>query len=75
MSLRSEKQGGGKLMVMSFEIVSICVWLWYFFQKRVVLQFIYSHLHKQHMLGLHVTDECLEQFFICFPTLLTMLMN
>ena len=35
----------------------------------------YSHLHKQHMLGLHVTNECLEQFFDCVPTLLRMLMN
>ena len=25
------------------------------------------------LLGLHVTDECLEQFFVCFPTLLRML--
>ena len=24
----------------------------------------YSHLHKKHMLWLHVTDECLEQFFV-----------
>ena len=30
----------------------------------------YSHLHKKHKLGLHVTDECLEQLFVCFPTLL-----
>ena len=36
--LKDRKAGGGKLMVMSFEIVSICVWLWYSFQKRVVLQ-------------------------------------
>ena len=35
----------------------------------------YSHLHEQHMLGLHATDERLEQFFVCFPTLLRMLMN
>ena len=27
------------------------------------------------MLGLHVTDECLEQFFVCFSTLLRMYMN
>ena len=27
------------------------------------------------MLGLHVTDECLEEFFVCFSTLLRMLMN
>ena len=38
--LRTEKQGGGKLMFMPFEIVSLCVWLWYFFQKHVVLQLI-----------------------------------
>ena len=36
--LRTEKQGRSKLMFMSFKIVSICVWLWYFFQKHVVLQ-------------------------------------
>ena len=35
----------------------------------------YSQLYKKHMLGLHITDECLEQFFICFPNLLRMLMN
>ena len=34
-----------------------------------------SHLHKQHMLELHVTDECQEQFFVFCPTLLRMLMN
>ena len=71
---RTEKQGGSKLMVMPFEIVSICVWLWYFFSETC-RSAAYSHLLKQHMLGLHVTDECLEQFFICFPTLLRMLMN
>ena len=69
--LRTEKQGGGKLMLMPFEIVSICAWLWYFFQKRVILQLI--HLHRLHMLRLHVTDECLEQVFVYFPTLLRML--
>ena len=31
--LRTENQGGGKLMLMPFEIVSICVWLWYFFSE------------------------------------------
>ena len=31
--LRTEKQGGGKLRFMPFEIVSICVWLWYFFRN------------------------------------------
>ena len=35
----------------------------------------YSHLHKYHMLGLHITDECLVQFFVCFPILLRMKMN
>ena len=39
--LRTEKKSGGKLMFMQFEIVSICVWLWYFFQKHVVLQLIH----------------------------------
>ena len=34
----------------------------------------YSHLHKKQ-LGLHVTDECLEQLFVCFPTLLRIMMN
>ena len=72
--LRTEKQGGGKLMVMPFEIVSICVWRWYFFSKTCRTA-NYSHLHKPHMLGFHVTDECLDQFFVCFPTLLRMLMN
>ena len=33
----------------------------------------YSHLHKYHILGFHVTDEYLEQLFVCFPTLLRML--
>ena len=71
--LRIEKQGGVKLMFMQFEIVSICVWFWYFYQKHV-LQLIHNNKNK-HMLGLHITNECLEQFFICFPTLLRMLMN
>ena len=72
--LRTEKQGGDKLMYMPFEIVSICVWLWYFFSETCRTA-AYSQLHKQHMLGLQITDECLEQFFICFPTMLRMLMN
>ena len=71
--LRTEKQGGGKLMFMPFEIVSICVWLWYF--SETCRTAAYSQLHKQHMLGLQITDECLEQFFICFPTMFRMLMN
>ena len=29
--LRTVKLGGRKLMFTSFEIVSICVWLWYLF--------------------------------------------
>ena len=72
--LRTEKQDGGKLMFMPFEIVSICVWLNFFFLETCRTA-AYSQLHKKHMLGLHITDECLEQFFICFPTLLRMLMN
>ena len=72
--LRTEKQGGGKLMFMPFEIVSICVWLWYFFSETCRTA-TYSQLHKLHMLKLHITDEGLEQLFICFPTLLRMLMN
>ena len=61
-------------MFMPFEIVSICVWLWYFFQKQVVLQLIHIYI-KKHKLGLHVTDECLEQLFVRFPTLLRIMMN
>ena len=61
--LRTEKEGGGKLKFMPFEVVSICVWLWYFFSETCGTA-AYSHLHKKHMLGLHVTDECLEQFFV-----------
>ena len=44
--LRTEKQGGGKLMFMPFEIVSICVWLWYFFKKHVVLQLIHIYINS-----------------------------
>ena len=65
--LRTEKHGGGKLMFMPFEIGSICVWLLHFFQKHVVLKLIHNYIN--------ITDECLEQLFICFPTLLRMLMN
>ena len=68
--LWTEKQGGNKLMFMPFEIVSICVWLWYF--SETFRTAAYSHLHKKHMLGLHVDDECLEQFYVCFPTLFRM---
>ena len=70
--LRSEKQDGSKLMFMPFEIVGICVWLWYFFQKHVVLQLISIYINSTVMLGPYVTDECLKQFFVCFPTLLRM---
>ena len=38
-------------MFMPFDIVSICVWLWYFFQEIVVLQLIHIYI-KKHMLGL-----------------------
>ena len=44
--LRTEKEGGGTLMFMPFEIVSICVWLWSFFQKHVVLQLIYKYINS-----------------------------
>ena len=44
--LRTEKQGGSKLMFMPFEIVSICVWLWYFFQKHVILQLIHIYMNS-----------------------------
>ena len=67
----TEKQDEDKLMFMPFEVVSICVWLWYFFSETCHTA-ANSHLHKYHMLGLHVTDECVEQFFACFPTLLRM---
>ena len=67
--LRIEKQGGGKLMLMPFEIVCICAWLWYFFQKRVIMQLIHIYINCT------CSDECLEQFFVYFPTLLRMLMN
>ena len=46
MPLSTEKQGGGKLMSMPFEIVIICVWLWDFFQKHVVLQLIHSYINS-----------------------------
>ena len=72
--LRTEKQGGGKLMFTPFEIVSKCVKLCSFFSETCRTT-AYLHLHKQHMLGPNVRDECLEQFFVCFPTLLRMLMN
>ena len=64
--LRTEKQGESKPMFMPFEIVSICVWLKFFFPEKCRTA-AYSFTLK-HMLGLHVTDECLEQFFVCFPT-------
>ena len=61
-------------MVMPFEIVHyMCMALVLF--SEMCRTAAYSHLHKQHMLGLHVTDECLVQLFVCFPTLLRMLMN
>ena len=44
--LRTEKQGEGKLMFLPFEIVSICVWLWYFFQKHVILQLIHIYINS-----------------------------
>ena len=44
--LRTEKQGGGNLMFMPFEIVSICVWLWYSFQKHVILQLIHNYINS-----------------------------
>ena len=41
-----KKQGGSKFMFMPFEIVSICVWLWYLFQKHVVLQLIHNYINS-----------------------------
>ena len=69
--LRTEMQGGAKLMVMPFEIVYV-YGFGTFFQKRVVLQLIHIYINSTCY---HFTDECLEQFFVCFPTLLRMLMN
>ena len=46
--LRTEKQDRGKLMFMPFEMVSICVWLWYFFHKRVVLQLIHIDIKSTY---------------------------
>ena len=60
-------------MVMPFEIVSICVWLLYFV-RNVSYCSLFTFTLKQHMLGLRVTDECLEQFFV-FSTLLRLLIN
>ena len=71
--LMTEKQGGSKSLFIPFEIASICVWLWYFFSETCRTA-AYWYLHKQHMLGLHVT-ECLEQLFVCFPTLFWMQMS
>ena len=68
--LRTEKQSGSKLMFMPFEIVSVCMALVLFSETcRTAAN---SHLHKYHMLGLRVTDECLDKLFVCFPTLLRM---
>ena len=64
--LRREKQGGDKLMFMPFIIVSIIMCMALVLFLETCRTAAYSHLHKQHMLGLHVTDECLEQFFVCF---------
>ena len=58
-------------MCMPFEIVSICVWLKYFISETCNTA-ANSHLYKSHMLGLHVTDECLEQFFVFFLALFRM---
>ena len=41
-SLRTVKLGGRKLMFTSFEIVSICVWLWYLFSDTCCTA-AYSH--------------------------------
>ena len=72
--LRTEKQGEGKLMFMPFEIVGICVNGFGTFSETC-FSAAYLHLHKWHMLWLHITDECQEQLFVCVPTLLRMLMN
>ena len=56
-------------MFMPFKIVALVLF------SETCQTAAYSQLHKLYMLGLHITDVCLEQFFICFPTLLRMLMN
>ena len=44
--LKDRKEGWGyKLMFTPFEIVSICVWLWYFFSETCHIG-AYSQLHK-----------------------------
>ena len=43
--LKDRKQGGSKLMFMPFEIVNICVWLWYFFSETCRTAAC-SHLYK-----------------------------
>ena len=45
-SYGQKKQVGGKLMFMPFEIVIICVWLWYFSQKHVELQLIHFYINS-----------------------------
>ena len=62
-------------MFLPFEIISIRMCMDLVLFSETCHTAAYSHLHKKHMLWLHVTDECLEQFFVCFPTLLRMLMN
>ena len=53
-------------MFMPFEIVSICVWLWYFFQKHVVLQLIQIYIKStcygfmSLVISLFVSLPCLE---------------
>ena len=44
--LKDRNQGGGKLMFMPFELVSICVWLRYFFQKHIILQLIHIYINS-----------------------------
>ena len=46
--LEDRKAGWRKLMFMSFEIVSICVWLWYFFQKHFVQQLIHIYINSTY---------------------------
>ena len=44
--LKDRKASGSKLMFIPFEIISICVWLWYFCQKHVVLQLIHIYINS-----------------------------
>ena len=71
--LKGRNAGWILLMFIPFEIVSICVQLLYFFSKTC-LTAAYSHLYGTCK-AFHVTGECLEQLFVCFPTLVRLYIN